>query len=249
MFGKSFFNPKKKNHQLPLIRRQQLKELQKRLNLHFKNLTLLNQSLCHRSFVSGKNGESNERLEFLGDAVLGLIVCEYLYQTFPEKSEGELSELKSLLVSQKILAKRAQEISLGDYLLLSLEEKNSGGRRKASIISDAFEALIGATFLDSGLKTCKELVYREILSKAQEIVSAQEHINYKSFLLEYVQAHFLCQPEYCLKGETGPEHQKIFEVEVKIKGKCLGKGLGQSKKQAEQEAAKEAFLILKKKEE
>ncbi len=216
------------------------------LHYHFKNPELLRQALKHRSFVGNhfSHVQSNERLEFLGDAILGLIVTEALYKKFPEQPEGYLTEVKSLVVSRKILTRVARHVQLGEALYLGSGEEKSGGRDRASIISDAMEAVFGAIYLDGGYGAAKAVIDRLILQNLNTILEQDFNKNYKSQLLEYAQARGLGSPNYVVQKESGPEHDKVFDIVVQIKGKTWGHGQGKSKKQAEQQAAKDALIRI-----
>jgi len=221
-----------------------LVNLEKKLGYKFKNLELLNLALIHRSYLSvtkEKRFQTNERLEFLGDAVLGFIITEYLFELYPKKSEGILTEYKSILVSRKILGRIGRQIDLGSFLYLGQGEERSGGRNRQSIISNAVEAILGAVYLDGGYNSVKSVIDRLILSQFREILDRELDKNFKSQLLESSQANGLGTPEYEVKTESGPEHQKVFEVEVRVQGKVVGKGSGKSKKKAEQNAAHQAL--------
>jgi len=190
------------------------------------------------------NRQANERLEFLGDAVLGLATTSFLYEHFPEKPEGELTKRKSVLVSKSALARCAIEIGLDRHLLLSDLEESAGGRKRRSILGDAFEALLGAMFLDGGLEPIRAFLQRELFRRVDELTHDTTFINYKSLLLEYVQAQGQLPPEYSLCKQTGPDHRRIFTVDVRVGGEVMGRGLGRSKKDAQQLAAKEAYERL-----
>lgn len=207
-------------------------------------------ALTHRSFLKIKNAGqnigiiSNERLEFLGDAVLDLVVAEYLYKNFPLNEEGDLTKFRSILVNKKFLAERAKNIGLQDYLLASFTAKRSISEGYDTILSDAYEALIGAVFMDSGYEAAKEFLNEEIFKKLDVKWLNQFDENHKSRFLEYVQANTDFIPEYSVTKEEGPEHNKLFTVEVFVNKRSLGIGKGKSKKQAEQEAAKNAMNHL-----
>ncbi|MCA9733159.1 MAG: ribonuclease III [Deferribacteres bacterium] len=218
--------------------------LEKLFNYSFLNKRLIEQALKHRSILptlQESRVESNERLELLGDSVLGLIVTDFLYSKFPEKEEGELTEMKSVLVSRKILAKVANSLKLGDYLMLSDAEVRSGGKTRISIVADAMEAVIGAMYLDGGLTIAQQFVMDNILRDFENMISEEQHKNFKSILLEYAQGNNLGSPTYVVRDEDGPDHKKIFTVEVIIQHKIAGVGKGKSKKHAEQNAAKDAI--------
>ncbi len=207
----------------------------------------MTQALKHRSYVytvDEESIESNERLEFLGDAVLDLIVTENLYRRFQKKREGDLTQIKSLLVSKVILAQKGRDLGLGDYLYLSNEEDLAGGRDRTSIVGDAFEALLGAIYMDGGLKAAERFIQRTLLFNAGEIISNGEYLNFKSLLLEHTQSEGQGHPRYLVNSEEGPDHRKVFTVEVVIGGNRMGMGRGRSKKEAQQMAAKEALKAL-----
>ena len=218
--------------------------LEDKLGYYFKNLDLLDLALVHRSYLSVSKEtryQTNERLEFLGDAVLGFIITEQLFETYPQKSEGILTEYKSILVSRKLLGRIARQIELGTFLYLGQGEERSGGRKRQSIISNAFEAVLGAVYLDGGYVAVKKVIHRLILKQLRQILDSELDRNYKSQLLESAQAIGLGTPEYEVKTESGPEHEKIFEVAVRVHGKVMGLGTGKSKKKAEQNAAHQAL--------
>ena len=207
-------------------------------------------ALTHRSFLKIKNSSqsigiiSNERLEFLGDAVLDLVVAEYLYKNFPLNEEGDLTKFRSILVNKKFLAERAKNLGLQNYMLASYTAKRSISEGYDTILSDAYESLIGAIFMDSGYDSAKEFLNEEIFKKLDVKWLNQFDENHKSRFLEYVQAHTDFIPEYGVIKEEGPEHNKLFTVEVFVNKRSLGIGKGKSKKQAEQEAAKNAMNHL-----
>jgi ribonuclease-3 len=221
--------------------------LQAALSFEFKDLEFLELALVHSSYANEHADlfpESNERLEFLGDAVLDLVVTENLYRRFQKKREGDLTQIKSLLVSKVILAQKGRDLGLGDYLYLSNEEDLAGGRDRTSIIGDAFEALLGAIYMDGGLKAAERFIQRTLLFNAKEIISNGEYLNFKSLLLEHTQSEGQGHPRYLVNSEEGPDHRKVFTVEVVIGGDRMGLGRGRSKKEAQQMAAKEALKEL-----
>ncbi|MDR1669810.1 MAG: ribonuclease III [Oscillospiraceae bacterium] len=206
----------------------------------FRDASLLETALTHSSYANERPGAAyNERLEFLGDAVLGLVSAEFLYTAYPDKPEGELTKIRAGYVCEQSLAAAARRLGLGEVLRLGRGENEEGGRGRDSILSDAFEAVLAAMYLDGGLEPCRKLVREEILSRAPAIPVRDA----KSRLQEVLQGQGLPAPEYRTVSESGPEHQKIFVVEVFIEGSPAGRGTGRSKKQAEQEAA---GLALKK---
>ena len=224
-----------------------LQELERKIGYRFKDLTHLCCALKHRSCLADLSQEriqANERMEFLGDAVLDLISSEYFYHSFPEKVEGELTKVKSVMVSGSVLVKEAKRLNLGKYIFLSENEERTGGRSRRSILEDAYEALLGALYLDGGYKTVRRFVEEGLLSNWEEIIRRPEFINYKSLLLEYAQHRALPNPTYILRRESGPDHAKNFMVEVFLDGRELGRGEGRSKKIAEQMAACQAVEKL-----
>jgi ribonuclease-3 len=223
-----------------------LDSLYRKISYRFKDEILIRQALTHRSLLADdtETCESNERLEFLGDAVLGMIVTDELYNYFPDRSEGQLTKAKSRVVSRETLAKRAKKIGLGHFLLLGAGEEKSGGRDRHSILSDAYEALIGAMYLDGGMDEVRRFVCQQVLVDMDRLFEHKFHYNYKSWLLEYVQAKGSLSPEYAVLKESGPDHKKEFTVEVLVDGTVLGMGKGFSKKTAEQQAARKAIEQL-----
>ena len=225
-------------------RSKSYRELEKKLGYRFVHPELLDRALTHRSYIHTPENEdmrANERLEFLGDSVLGMVTSRFLFEHFPDKSEGDLTKLKSTLVSEANLSRIAKSISLGKYLNISDEEEKSGGRERNSIVSDAYEALIGAVFMDGGLAPAERMIQNQILKRYLEITTDRAFHNYKGELLEYMQALGLGLPRYDVLEEEGPDHQKRFTIAVSVKGKRLGKGTGKNKKEAEQGAARMAL--------
>ncbi|MBN1540723.1 ribonuclease III, partial [candidate division KSB1 bacterium] len=201
-----------------------------------------------RSFLSVTNEpriQSNERLELLGDAVLGLVVTEYLFKTYPAKEEGGLTLMKSMLVSRRSLTHVAREFGLGKYLLLSEAEAKSGGRKRSSILADAVESLIGAVYLDGGLENARRIVDTHVISRLNRLMSDVVMQNFKSILLEHCQSLNLDGPNYLVENEDGPDHQKTFTIAGYIDGQRLGVGSGPTKKAAEQHAAHQVLVHLK----
>jgi ribonuclease-3 len=224
-----------------------LAELQKSLGVSFNDLSHLEQALIHSSYLNENPSfapTSNERLEFLGDAVLGLVIAEKLYLSFPQFSEGEMTRARAALVRRDTLARVARVISLGDFLYLGKGEEASGGRHKASNLAAALEAVIAAIFLDRGLATAKEIILRLFNEEMERAVSQGAGVDYKSQLQELVQAKQQPPPVYELVEAVGPAHDRWFTVEVKISDTVLGKGSGRSKKMAETEAAYSALQRL-----
>jgi ribonuclease-3 len=225
---------------------EQLDSLSHQISYQFTDTTLLKQALTHCSVCQDKKKKdfSNERLEFLGDAVLGLVVTDELFCRFPEDDEGRLTKAKSYIVSREVLSKQAKKMELGQYVLLSNGEEKSGGRYRQSILADAFEAVIGAIYIDGGLEAARQFVQKHLLDNIDSLLTGKFHHNYKSWLLETVQAKGESVPEYHVILEKGPDHHKEFTVEVVHNGKALGKGVGPNKKKAEQKAAYQALQKL-----
>jgi ribonuclease-3 len=222
--------------------------LQGKLGTVFQDATLLQQALVHSSFLNENKDftvPDNERLEFLGDAVLGLVIAEVLHQHFPQCTEGELTRLRSELVRQETLTKVARSLHLGDYLYLGKGEDLSGGRKRPRILSSALEAVIGALYLDQGLESTKEVIIRLLSHEMEKAVEAAHERDYKSLLQEAVQGMGMPAPAYRTVEATGPEHAKQFTVEVLIGGEgVLGMGTGKSKRQGEKAAARDALEKL-----
>lgn len=221
-----------------------LKQLEKKINYTFKNKKLLEQAMTHSSYANEnklKRYESNERLEFLGDAVLELVSSEYLYINHPKVLEGELTKTRAGMVCESALAHCAGKVDLGSYLLLGKGEENTGGRFRDSITSDSLEALIGAIFLDGGFTQAKEFIEKFVLDKSDNITFLFDN---KTILQEIAQGRGYDKISYHVLSEDGPDHDKSFNVEVKIGQKTYGQGTGKTKKAAEQEAAHNAVSQL-----
>ena len=221
---------------------------EERFSLEFLDKTLIATALKHRSYLNMTNEPrnlSNERLEFLGDAVLDLVVTHFLYRKFPKKTEGHLSKVKSILVSKPVMADLANEfMNLGDIILMNHGEEKTGGRQRKSILADAFEAIIGAIYLDKGLAAAEAFIQQYILADYKRILRKGLYKNFKSILLEHAQGIGEGLPEYRVVEEKGPDHAKEFIITVSIGTNLLGEGRGNSKKIAEQEAAKHAVRKL-----
>lgn len=220
-----------------------------KINFEFKNTALLNAALTHDSFLKKFDTDNliispNERMEFLGDSVLGLIVAEFLFGHFPEKTEGDLSKYKSNIVSEKFLASKALQIQLGDFILMSEEEKRNGGKERKSILADVMEALICAIYLDAGLSRARHFIHSHIVAGFEKEIIAIDMVNYKSILQEYSQAKYQSTPIYQQISESGPDHQKIFTMDVYVNNEMLGTGIGPNKKEAQQKAAYNACKNL-----
>jgi len=220
-----------------------IEQLEKTLDYKFKNEKLIIEALTHKSH---KQPYDNERLEFLGDAVLDLVVGEYLFKKFPNSDEGKLSKIRASLVNEDGFDKLARSINLGKCIYLSNAEENNGGREKSSLLSNAFEAVIGAIYLEAGLKKAEEIAISLIEKNHKEISLDSLFRDFKTTLQELTQARFGQTPEYKVIASRGPDHQKEFEVAVIIEEKEYARAIGKSKKIAQQEAAKEAVKLLKK---
>ena len=219
-----------------------IQEVESALGYHFQNPSYLYNSLKHRSYAQAVDGTidlSNERLEFLGDSVLSMVVSHHIYLENPDFQEGDLTKLRSIFVSKTSAVIAAKKIELFKYILLNDSEENAGGRNRTSILADAFEALIGAIYLDGGYDQAKAFIERTILEEQDIPVDAET--NYKSALLELVQAKKLGHPLYRTVSEKGPDHNKEFTIEVFVSHKHVGTGRGKSKKSAQQMAAKDGL--------
>lgn len=222
-----------------------LTRLEQRIGYLFQDKTLFRKALTHSSYVNEHRMDKlqcNERLEFLGDAVLEIVSSEYLYGKYPEKPEGELTKIRASIVCEPTLAFCADEIQLGSYLLLGRGEDSTGGRQRHSVVSDAMEALIGAIYLDGGFANAKEFIHSFVLN---DIEHKQLFYDSKTILQEMVQAEVHHNVEYEVLGEEGPDHNKTFEVCVLLGGKEIGRGSGRTKKAAEQVAAYHGILKLR----
>jgi ribonuclease-3 len=219
-----------------------LSDLQHRIAFAFKDPELLERALTHKSYANeNRVPYHNERMEFLGDTVLSLIISEYLMKTCPDSTEGDLSRFRAAVVSEPALAIIAREIGLGNHLLLGKGEEQTGGRNKDSLLADCLEALIAAVYLDSGKDGAESLVLRFFESAIKKTCSTGGTLDYKTELQELCQDQLKQLPEYRVVSESGPDHLKQFELEVWIKGAFSGRGTGKSKKEAEQKAAKAAL--------
>lgn len=226
---------------------ENIAELEKHFGYVFKNKALLIEALTHRSFYHenpDKSTDHNERLEFLGDSVLGLVIVEYLFFSDKKFTESVMAKIKSYLVKESVLSDVANSISLGKYLRLGKGEEASGGRSKKSLLADAVEAFLGAVYLDGSYKKVRELILRLFREKIDVIMHSNELYDFKTELQEKTQLLFGTLPEYRVIKQEGEEHKKIFTIEVFIKGKKFGKGTGKSKKEAQAFAAEEALLQL-----
>jgi ribonuclease-3 len=219
-------------------------ELEDALGLRFEDETLRTAALTHRSFAFERGLDvTNERLEFLGDAVLGLAVTDMAYRDFPELPEGDLAKLRAAIVNMSALADVARDLGIGEHVLLGKGEEMSGGREKSSILADALEAVIGAIYLDRGLEAARELIEERFRPRIMAYARGEGGRDYKTILQELTSADLKELPDYRI-AERGPDHQKEFTATVYLGGKALGRGTGRSKKEAEQRAAHEAYIRL-----
>ncbi len=223
-----------------------MKSFESKIGYIFKDKSLLSLALTHTSYANEakRNKNHNERLEFLGDSVLSIIVSEYLYTNFSDMPEGELSKTRAALVCEKSLAGFAREIDLGDYLLLGRGEAANGGKERDSILSDAFEAVIAAMYLDGGIEPAKKFVLDFISKNVDKDNFSSPFVDYKTELQEIIQQNKEEKVEYVVVDESGPAHDKRFVVEVHLNSNVIGRGTGKSKKHAEQLAAKEALELM-----
>ena len=224
----------------------QLHSLEKKLGYVFNDINLLNKSLTHKSYANEISGslKNNERFEFLGDSVLDLIVSEHMVKKFPQYAEGQLSKIRAAVVNENCLAGIAGAMGLGEYLLLGKGEDLSGGRGKNSILANAFEAVVGGIFSDSGLESAARVFLPRLEEKIIEYTGSGQVKDFKSELQEVTQVSRGCVPSYNIVGESGPDHEKLFEVTVMIGDDIMGGGKGRTKKEAEQMAAKMALEKL-----
>ena len=225
--------------------REKIQEFEKTIQYEFQDKSLIKQALTHSSYANEyRNGKChhNERIEFLGDAVLELAVSEYLFQNYPKENEGQMTKIRSSLVCEFTLSQCARDISLGQYLYLSKGEEMTGGRERNSILCDAFESIIGAIYLDSGFDKAREFIYKYLL---QDVEDKTLFYDAKTILQEMVQGNNWGTLSYILLEEKGPDHNKEFIVQAQVGDRVLGNGVGRTKKAAEQQAAYEAIKRLK----
>lgn len=233
----------KKMHQTN--KREIIDAMQKVLSYTYKNSMLLEEALTHSSYANEHRNyhvKDNERLEFLGDAILDLIISEYLFKKYPDMPEGDLSKIRASIVCEGSLAKNAKKMSLGRYILLGKGEEMTGGRERASILADAFEAITGSLFLDGGFGEAKRFIHETLVADVEQTESIETlYTDYKTLLQEAIQKVSISPIHYEVVGEEGPDHDKYFYVEVFHEERSLGRGIGKSKKEAEQDAAKKAL--------
>lgn len=219
-------------------------DFQRIIQYQFQNINLLLNALTHSSYINeGKSTHTsnNERLEFLGDAILDAVISDYLYKRLPHVEEGELTKLRAVIVCERSLAVCGNKVSIGNYLHLGRGEENSGGRSRSSIIADAMEAVIGAVYLDGGWDTVQEYVIRIFSDLIEDAISGKLHMDYKTEIQEKLQSHGEAEICYVIEREEGPDHDKTFYANLVFQGSVIGSGSGRSKKEAEQQAAKQAL--------
>ena len=222
-----------------------IKDLEAAIGYRFKNISLLQNALAHSSYANERwhdSLKSNERLEFLGDSILGMVTAEYLYRNFPDRPEGDLTRMRADMVCERALAVVADRIDLGRHLLLGNGEETGGGRHRDSILADAVESVIAACFLDGGMEPARQFINTFVLTEVP--VKKLRNADYKTALQELVQQKKNQILSYAMVGESGPDHDKQFRVEVSLNGRVVGEGIGSSKKRAEQAAAKAAMEAL-----
>ncbi len=230
-----------------LLKDIELKELIKTLEISIKNKETLITALTHRSYLNEfkeTQTEHNERLEFLGDAVLELIISEFLFSNFANRPEGELTSFRAAVVKTESLAETSRKLGLGDYLRMSKGEESTGGRDKDYLLANTFEAILGAIYIENGYQECKKFVHRWLVPKIEEIVKNRLDIDSKTKFQEVAQNLFKFTPEYKLVKEEGPDHEKIFTMSVYVGDKVFGTGKGASKQKAEENAASKALKSI-----
>ncbi len=224
-------------------RRSDLRLFEKQAGIRFRRLDLLNLAFIHRSYANeySQKIDNNEKLEFLGDSVLGMVTADYLFNLLPGKTEGFLAKVKSFVVSEDSLDFLSRSINVDKYLLIGKGEENSGGRNKKAILADCMEAVIGAYYLDSTYKDVRKFVLQLLIPEIEKVLENRHKKDYKTLLQEFVQKKFHVYPKYSLIKKSGPDHDRTFWIEVSVNDKTFGPGQGKNKKEAEQNAASEAF--------
>jgi len=227
-------------------RKKELQLFEKHAGIRFRKADFLNLAFSHRSYSNetSVNIDNNEKLEFLGDSVLGLIVSDYLFRIMPDRPEGDLARIKSFVVSEDSLAGIAKSIKVDNFILIGKGEEYSGGRTKKAILADCMEAIFGAYYLDSGFKSVQSFVLRYLIPEINKVLENKHRKDYKTLLQEYVQKKYKSYPRYNLIKKTGPDHDRTFWIEVKVKNDTFGPGQGKNKKEAEQKAAGIAYKSL-----
>lgn len=221
-----------------------MKTLEEKLGYSFRNIQLLEAALYHSSYANEHRGtgiQSNERMEFLGDAVLGMVTAEYLFRKHPNLPEGDLTRIRAALVCEESLHEVAQSLGLGEYLKLGRGEESGGGRQRPSILADATESVFAAVYLDGGIEEARTIIHRVLLDREREEVVEERRRDFKTLLQELVQRRSDQVLRYEMTGESGPDHAKVFEASVSVNGTVVGVGTGRSKKEAEQAAARSAL--------
>jgi|SRR5690554_387118 len=230
-----------------LLDRNLVNNFEKKININFKDKKLLQKALIHKSFsneIKDLNYSNNERLEFLGDSVLNITISTYIFKNFPDCPEGELAKIRSVIVSETILARKALKLKLGEFLILGKGEEATGGRERSSILADTMEAIIGAIYLDQGFENAFSFVINLFNDTIKEVKNGNYIQDFKTIIQEIIQQKYDVGPVYQLVNSTGPDHNKKFEVSVSYNNTVLGCGTGFSKKEAEQNAAKNALKKL-----
>jgi len=227
-------------------RLKQLNEFENIICYSFKNISILNNALTHSSYIASKADflEHNERLEFIGDAILDMVISLHLYKKCSNSPEGSLTRFRAGIVCEQSLYNASDRLKLGQYLLLSKGEESTGGRNRVSILADAFEALIAAIYLDGGIKKAKAFILANLSNIIDDAVENRIFSDYKSFLQEHVQKNNSGKLSYKLLKEEGPDHNKTFEIALYLNSSIIGRGVGHSKKDAQQEAAREAIISM-----
>jgi ribonuclease-3 len=226
------------------------KELENKIGVNFKNQEYLITALTHRSYLNenrDNSSENNERLEFLGDAVLELITSVYLFETYPERPEGELTSFRSAIVRTESLAEASRGLGVGEYLRMSRGEAESGGADKDYLLANTYESILGAIYMDQGYEECKKFVHKTLVPKVENIVENRLDIDSKTKIQEMIQSEYKVTPTYDVIDEEGPDHDKTFTVAVKIEDETIGTGKGSSKQKAEEDAASDGIKFLLKK--
>lgn len=219
-------------------------ELEKRIGYSFKNEKLMEEALTHSSYSNERRKESrknNERLEFLGDSVLGIVISDYLFKNYPDMPEGELTKIRSKIVCETTLGECSRAIMLGEFMFFGKGEEMTGGRDRTSILADAYEALIAAIYMDGGLTASRDFILTHMKKKISDAVAGKVFLDYKTHLQELVQINKTNRIKYEIVGEEGPDHCKVFHTQVSLNEVVIGMGIGRSKKESEQEAAKMAL--------
>ena len=241
--------PKLQSFNPPTVDAERKKELllfERNAKVRFKRLDLLNLAFTHRSYANENPGvvDNNEKLEFLGDSVLGIVVSEYLFRSLPDKNEGDLARIKSFVVSENSLAQIARALRVDNFILIGKGEEYSGGRKKKAILADCMEAIIGACYLDSGIKSARNFVLSFFVEEIDKVLENKHQKDYKTLLQEFAQKKYHSYPRYRLVKKSGPDHDRTFWIDVELNNRTFGPGKGKNKKQAEQEAASIAYAHL-----